>query len=103
MYRIVLVALILVSCFFLFSSPSESQDKKPKGFLSILKEGQSIVLKESAGRYEINLMEGTHKIIEIGPDYIVVEDIAGLIENRIPIYSIKTITKVKLPANPKRG
>lgn len=101
MYRIVLVALCLVS-FFLFSSPSESQDKKPKGFLSVLKEGQSIVLKETAGRYEINLMEGTHKVIEVSSDYIVVEDMAGVTENRIPIYSIKNISKIKIPTNLKR-
>jgi hypothetical protein len=62
-----------------------------------LKEGQGVVLKEAAGRYEITLMEGGHKVIEVGPDYVVVEDIAGVTETRIPAYSIKSITRIKGP------
>ena len=72
------------------------QEKGRKGFLSALKEGQAVVLKEAAGRYEITLMEGGHKVIEIGPDYIVVEDIAGVTETRIPVYSIKSIARIKV-------
>ena len=90
---LVICATLALSC----PSPEASgQDKGRKGFLSVLKEGQAVVLKETAGRYEITLMEGGHKVIEVGPDYVVVEDIAGVTETRIPIFSIKSIARIKV-------
>jgi hypothetical protein len=90
---VMLCATLTVSC---LSPEANGQEKARKGFLSVLKEGQGIVLKEAAGRYEITLMEGGHKVIEVGPDYVVVEDIAGVTETRIPIFSIKSIARIKV-------
>ena len=52
-----------------FTSTSHGQEKARKGFLSV----------------------------EIGPDYLVIEDIAGVTETRIHVTSIKSITRLKLP------
>ncbi len=90
---VLLCATLALVC---LSPVANGQDKGRKGFLSVLKEGQGIVLKEAAGRYEITLMEGGHKVIEVGPDYVVVEDIAGVTETRIPIFSIKSIARIKV-------
>ncbi len=91
---------ILILLLLLIPATSNGQDKPRKGFLLALKEGQSIVLKENAGRYEITLMEDVrlgHTVIEVGPDYVVVEDVAKVTETRIPVYSIKGIVKIKVP------
>ncbi len=93
-FAVLLCATLAFAC---LSPEASGQEKGRKSFLSVLKEGQGIVLKESAGRYEITLMDGGHKVIEVGPDYVVVEDIAGVTETRIPIYSIKSITRIKGP------
>ena len=90
---VLLCAFLAIAC---LSPVANGQEKGRKGFLSVLKEGQGIVLKEATGRYEITLMEGGHKIIEVGPDYIVAEDIAGVTETRIPVYSIKSIARIKV-------
>ena len=90
---VLLCATLALSC---LSPEANGQEKARKGFLSVLKEGQAIVVKEVAGRYEITLMEGGHKVIEVGPDYVVVEDIAGVTETRISVYSIKCITRIKV-------
>ena len=37
------------------------------------------------------------RIIEVGFDYLVVEDVAGVTETRISIYSIKAIVRLKSP------
>ena len=37
------------------------------------------------------------KVIEVGVDYVVVEDAAGVTDTRIPVTSIKAITKLKVP------
>jgi hypothetical protein len=93
-FAVVFCATLAITC---LSPVASGQEKARKGFLSVLKDGQGVVLKESAGRYEITLMEGGHKVIEVGPDYVVVEDLAGVTETRIPVYSIKSITRIKGP------
>lgn len=79
----------------------QTSDKPRLGFLSALKAGQSVTVKEVTGRFEIliddSLTELSHKIIEVGPDVVAVEDIGGLIETRIPVYSIKSIVRIKVP------
>jgi len=94
--RLSVVAAILLAN----STTGQGQEKARKNFLSALKEGQSVVLKENGGRYEITVMKDVrlgHTIIEVGPDYIVVEDAAKVSEIRIPVYSIKAITRIKVP------
>ena len=90
---VLLCATLALAC---LSPAANGQEKGRKSFLSVLKEGQAVVLKEAAGRFEITLMEGGHRVIEIGPDYVVVEDIAGVTEIRISVYSIKSITRIKV-------
>ena len=91
---VLVCATLALAC---LSPEASGQERGRKGFLSVLKEGQGIVLKESAGRYEITLMDGGHKVIEVGPDYVVVEDLAGVTETRISVYSIKSIARIKGP------
>jgi len=94
---------LLLSAFVAFASftpISHGQEKARRGILSVLKEGQSVNVKEVAGRYEITLIEDvplSHKVIEVGADYVVVEDVAGVTETRIPVYSIKAIVRLKVP------
>ena len=95
-----LIAVFLSAFLVIASSPATGQDRPRKGFLSVLKEGQSVSVKEVAGRYEITLIKDVklgQKVIEVGSDYIVVEDAAGITETRIPVYSIKSIVKLKVP------
>lgn len=76
------------------------QDKPRNGFLTVIKQGQTVTLKENAGRYEITLLKNVplgHTVIEVGPDYLVLEDAAGIVETRIHVTSIKAIVKVKTP------
>lgn len=96
------IRLLAVTAAVLLTIPTTShgQDKPRKGFLAVLKEGQTVMLKENAGKFEITLMKNFpvgHKIIEVGADYVVVEDAAGVSETRIPVTSIKAIVKLKIP------
>lgn len=100
MTRLVLVFLLAIPVVSTLALPSHGQDKlQNKGFLSVLKEGQPIIAREVGGRYEIiysDKVGASHKVLEVGTDYLVIEDVAGVIETRIPIYSIKSIVKLKL-------
>lgn len=97
-----LIALLLSGFMVLgsFTASVEGQEKPRRGFLAVLKEGQSVVVKEVGGRFEITMMKDVkvgQKVVEVGNDYIVVEDIAGVTETRIPIYSIKSVVRLKVP------
>ena len=102
-----IVVLLLATCVtvgtaVLGTVSGQAPDKPRQSFLSILKEGQSVMLKEVAGRFEISMCEDgpellSHKVKEIGTDYVTVEDIGGLIETRLPVYSIKSIALLKMP------
>jgi hypothetical protein len=72
-----------------------------RGVLSVLHVGQQLSLKETSGRYEVSVFKDgpdllSHKVVEVGGDYLVVQDVVGVIETRIPIFSIKAILTVKL-------
>lgn len=100
-----LICVLFLSAFLLMAIPpvmSPGQDRSDKGFLDVLHTGLSVFIKEDHGRYEIRLFDGTHvghKVTEIGTDYIVIEDPAGVSETCIPIYSIKSIIKLNVPKN----
>lgn len=72
----------------------------PKPFLSKLKVGQEVSLKEANGRYEIIVMKRLslgHRVVEVGEDYVELLDVSGVTTTIIPIYSIRSITKHELP------
>lgn len=95
-------ALLLVTLLALgtFSALGQGPAQQRRGLLSVLKEGQSVTLKEADGRFALTLIEDApdlagHKVVEIGADYLAVEDVAGAIQTRIPIYSLKSIATIK--------
>ena len=93
-FAVIAVATITVS--------GQAPDRSGRGFLSVLKEGQRVNLKEVSGRIEITAnkdLQLGQKNIELGTDFIAVEDIAGVTETRIPIYSIKSVVQIEIPKN----
>ena len=93
----VLCGVVVFGCLTLTSS---GQEKPRSGFLDILKRGQLVLVKEAGGRFEITRMDDLrvgHKVIEVGNDFVVVEDFPSVTETRIPVTSIKSLVKLKLP------
>jgi hypothetical protein len=101
---IVAMALLLgISALGVFGQAEAS--KQQAGFLAILKPGQQVIVKEAVGRYEISFFEEglkvglTHSVTEVGPDHVVVRDIADFSDTRIPIYSLKSIITIRALKN----
>jgi len=74
---------------------------KTHGILSILHAGQPVNLADAEGSYKLNLFEDGpevlgHKVVEVGSDFVVVEDIAGVQQLRIPVYSLKSVGITKI-------
>ncbi|MCX7408683.1 MAG: hypothetical protein NTZ32_11440 [Planctomycetales bacterium] len=97
--KLILVALVALAS---FNVSGQAPDQPRKSVLSVLKEGQAVTLKDNSGRFEIGTFDGGpimlgHKVVEVGTDYLTIEDIAGVIQTRIPIWSIKSIVKLTVP------
>ena len=94
-FSLVVAALLLA-----VTATGYGQDKPKKTFLSALKEGQIVTVKEVSGRYETTVMKNApvgSKVLEVGTDYVLLEDPAGVMETRIHVTSIKSIIRLKLP------
>lgn len=84
------VALLALGIF----TASGQSPAKPRGVLTVLQVGQSVTLKDADGRYEIGIFANGpdllgYKVVEVGGDYLVVQDVAGVNELRIPKWGIR--------------
>jgi hypothetical protein len=73
--------------------------KPAAGVLAGLRVGQDIAMTEAGAAVQLTVFTverpGPFKITGLGADYVVIQDLAGLNEHRIPIYAIKMVTNVK--------
>jgi hypothetical protein len=92
----IVVVCVLVSISFVKYKP-------PEHIFGDLQIGQKVTLKEMGGGYEIHVIENLppvaqgFKITKIQNDLIILEDVAGITEVRIPIYAVKSVKVVRLP------
>lgn len=71
------------------------------GPLAALRAGMPVTLRETGGRFEIRVHEGLpgplgHAVVRVGPDYVVVKNIAEVVEQWIPISAISSVTVMKI-------
>ncbi len=73
-------------------------DPPKKTVFSSLKVGQSVGLKDQGAAFEISVLSEEvpqgHTVIEIGDDFIVLEDVAGVTQTTIPVFSLKAIVRL---------
>lgn len=95
-FGVSVVCLLILASF----TTGEAQNQQRRDFFAILKAGQPVVIKETAGRFQVIMLVDvpdaqSHKVIEVGADYITVEDVAGFTQTRIPVYSVSSIARLK--------
>lgn len=75
---------------------------KPRGALAILTAGMPVSLTDTASGYEIGTFAGGfegplgHTVVDVGPEFVVLEDISGIRQIRIPIYAVKGVVTTTL-------
>jgi hypothetical protein len=92
--------LILLLAGVLFVASGQAPGKT-HGVLSVLHAGQPVNLADDDGGYKLNFFQDGpemlgHRVVEVGTDFVVVEDIAGVQQLRIPVYSIKSVGITKI-------
>lgn len=93
-------SLTVLGLLLLLVAAAAPQAEKPGGIFAALEKGSKVALKETAQGFEIGVFPGVElafTVKEVGQDYIVVEDITGITETRIPIYSVKCVRITRLP------
>jgi len=91
--------LILIAALAAYlSNPTVGATDNPKASVfKHLKKGQIITLKDNGQNYSIQVLPNLpigHKIVEIGADYLVIEDAAAAFTFYIPVTSIKAISSL---------
>ena len=75
-------------------------DVPKKTVFSSLKVGQQVGLKDHGTAFEISFLSEdvpqSHKIIEIGEDFVVLEDVAEVTQTTIPVYSVKAVVRLNV-------
>ncbi|MBM4035598.1 MAG: hypothetical protein FJ291_27980 [Planctomycetes bacterium] len=69
------------------------------GVLANLRVGQNVAMADAGPAVQLTAFAqerpGPYKVTELGADFVVLQDLAGLNEHRIPLYAIKMVTHVK--------
>lgn len=97
-YLIPATALVAAIVGIAFAAEKELPPKR-SGVLAVLEKDMKVSLKDTGSGFQIAVMPGVEmpsKVIEVGADYVVIEDIAGITQTRIPIYAIKSVTVTKI-------
>src|SRR5690348_8268488 len=97
---VVVLGFGLLTGLWAVSGTKAVEDRAGKGVLVGLRVGQPIVLKDLGLVYEVSTLGGAlptgQEIVEVGADFLVVKDVAH-VETRIPVTSIKAITRIVVP------
>ena len=98
-FLIAVACLTVVALGTSLSFSQRGEDHRGHGVLSVLSKGQAVSVKDAGGRYEIGVIPNVetlgYKVIEVGSDYVVVQDISQVTELHIPIYAIKVVSVLK--------
>ncbi len=93
-----LAVLVVAGVLTAASLPTGSSQPPPaarRTVFSPLKVGQPVALKERGALYEVvTVAEAgplTHKVVEVGDDFIVLLDEAGVTETRIPLTAVRAV------------
>ena len=93
-YFIFLILAITLGTY-LNDSTLDAADNPKTSVFKHLKKGQIVTLKDNGHNYSIQVLPNLpigHKIVEIGSDYLVIEDAGSAFTFYIPVTSIKTIS-----------
>lgn len=75
-------------------------DVPKKTVFSGLKVGQQVGLKDHGTAFEISFLTEEipqgHTVIEIGDDFVVLEDLAEVTQTTIPVYSLRAIVRLNV-------
>jgi hypothetical protein len=89
----------VVVAFTVSTGTSQPPPAPKRTIFSTLKVGQPVTLKEKGPAWEIGTTDDeaplTHKVAEVGEDYIVLRDEAGSVESRIPVTAVRAVADVR--------
>lgn len=87
-----------VACIILLLIPCILGAQPPNHYLAPLQKGTEVVLREAPGGYKITLQSpGTHKVVAMDPDFVIIVDAAGVTTTRIGKNAVLSITEIKIP------
>jgi hypothetical protein len=96
----VLSMVLVVALILTLRGGAEQKEERKAGLFAPLAKDQIVALKEVNGFYQIIASEGNvtgQKVVEVGDNYLALEDQTGLTQTRIPVTSIRSVIVSKVP------
>lgn len=83
-----------------FASAQSNQGSGTSLF-SRLRPGQQVSIKDHGNCFSLTTYQGDlgpagHVVVDVAADHVVVRDAVGLTEKAIPVYSVKSLTEMRL-------
>ena len=98
-----LVLVFFSFCYAVAQTESAAKAGVGSSIFQALKAGQKVSLKESFGFWEVSVLNngdiGVNTILEITPNYLVVNDPLQVTKSWIPIGSVHRVTVMKVPTS----
>ena len=100
-----LAGLCISTGFLMHSSEAWAQQSARAGVFGGLSVGQVVSAQEKQSYIEIDVISpnpqnvGSHRVVEIGADYLVIEDIVHVTRSWIPVTAIRRINLTNLGAD----
>jgi hypothetical protein len=96
---LLVVAALLVTALF-STATSQPTPAVRRTVFSSLKVGQPVNLKDKGALFEISTIDEStplsHKVVEVGDDFVVLRDEAGVVERCIPVTAVRAVTHSKI-------
>lgn len=97
---LIVVGLTSLLGSYMTAAHSQAPARRNSSVLSTLTVGQTVGLRVRNSAWEISTLDevdsGSHQVAEVGEDFIVLKDVSGLTETRIPITAITAIVHVRI-------
>ncbi len=95
------IAIVVTASLHLRGQPAGGGEQPKTALLDVLKPGQTVSVKEVAGRYEITVFMDTvrplgHKVISVSRDHVRVRDITQIVDTLIPVYAVSAVKIMRI-------
>lgn len=100
-----MLCLSLMSANWMLAGAAWAQQSSRASVFGGLSVGQVISVQDKQGYIEINVISpnpqnvGSHRVVEIGTDYLVIEDVVQVTRSWVPVTAIRRINFTNLDAD----
>lgn len=95
--------LLLAALLLPHVSAAQDRAETSRGLFAVLRPGLKVTVQERNGWLEVSVLNegvtGPQQVLEVGPGYLLVEDVTGISRRWISASAVRSITWTRLPGS----